>query len=125
VMFVAFGVMALALAAIGLYGVVSHGVAQRTQEIGIRVALGANPLGIGGMVVREALLLVAIGIAIGTAAALGTGRLIASLLKGVPPNDPLTFLGVIAVLCGAAMAAAWLPAYRASRVNPIVALRSE
>jgi putative ABC transport system permease protein len=125
VMFVAFGVMALVLAAIGLYGVVSHGVAQRTQEIGIRVALGADPLGIGGMVVREALLLVAIGIAIGTVAALGTGRLIASLLKGVPPNDPLTFLGVIAVLCGAATAAAWLPAYRASRVSPIVALRSE
>jgi putative ABC transport system permease protein len=125
IMFTTFAVLALALAAVGLYGVVSHGVAQRTREFGIRMALGAEPGGVRGMVLREAMRLVAIGLALGVAGALAMGRVIASLLHGVPPHDPLTFALVALVLCAAAIAAVWIPSRRASCVDPIVALKAE
>jgi ABC-type antimicrobial peptide transport system permease subunit len=125
VLFVAFGAMALVLAAIGLYGVVSHSVAQRTQEIGIRMTLGAAPLGVSAMVLREALTLAGIGVAVGLAGALAMSRVIGSLLNGVAPHDPLTLAVVASVLCGAAAAAAWIPAHRAARIDPVMALRGD
>jgi putative ABC transport system permease protein len=125
VMFTAFAALALVLAAVGLYGVISHSVAQRTKEIGVRMALGAAPIGVGRMVLHEAMRLVSIGLVIGIAAALASGRLIGSLLHGVPANDPVTFAIVAAVLCVTGAIAVWIPAYRASRVDPIVALRTE
>lgn len=121
----AFGVLALALAAIGLYGVVSYGVAQRTREVGIRMALGAD----GGAVVRllaaSGLKLVMVGGAVGLIVALVVTRLLSGLLFGINTIDPLTFIGVPLVLGGTALFAAYLPARRASRINPVAALRTE
>jgi putative ABC transport system permease protein len=125
VLFTGFAVLALALAAVGLYGVMSHTVAQRTREIGIRMALGDLPLRTGRTVVREGMRLVAVGLVVGGVAALGAGRLIAGLLFGVPPHDAATFATVIAVLVATALAAIVIPAYRAARVDPIVALRTD
>jgi ABC-type antimicrobial peptide transport system permease subunit len=120
-----FGLSALLLAAIGLYGLMAYSVEQRTQEIGIRVALGARPGNVRRMVVLQAMRLVLAGIAIGMAAAFGLSRYIASLLFGVTPQDPGAFLIVPALLISVAVAAAWIPARRASLVDPIQALRSE
>jgi predicted permease len=125
VLFSGFALLALALAAVGLYGVMSHTVAQRTREIGIRMALGDRPLRMGRMVVREGMNLVAIGLVVGGVAAFGAGRLIGGLLFGVAPHDAITFATVVVVLIGAALAAIVIPAYRAARVDPIVAMRSE
>jgi predicted permease len=125
VLFTGFAVLALALAAVGLYGVMSHTVAQRTREIGIRMALGDLPLRTGRTVVREGMRLVAVGLVVGGVAALGAGQLIAGLLFGVPPHDAATFATVIAVLVATALAAIVIPAYRAARVDPIVALRTD
>ncbi len=124
-LFAAFAALALGLAAVGLYGVMSHAVEQRRREIGIRMALGAAPSGVGTMVVREAMALVGGGLAVGIACALGVGRLIGGLLYGVAPYDPVIFGVVAAILCITALAAAWIPAMRASRVDPIIALRSD
>ena len=121
----AFGALALALAAIGLYGVVSYGVAQRTREIGIRMALGAGRPRVVRLLVAGGLRLVVIGGVLGLALALAAARLLGGLLFEVSALDPLTFLGVPLVLGAAALLAAWLPARRASRVDPLAALRTD
>ena len=120
-----FGVLALILACIGLYGVMAHGVTRRTNEIGIRMALGAKSGNIAWMVLRETLYLALAGLAIGIPAALIGARFIASQLFGTSPTDPLTLVGAAAVLTLVALLAGYLPARRASRVNPLSALRYE
>jgi predicted permease len=123
--FTVFGGVALALAAVGLYGVVSYSVAQRRREIGIRAALGAAPRRIVAMVLRQGGALAAAGAALGVAVALATTRAIGSVLYEVEPVDATSFVLALAVLGGAALLATWLPARRAARVDPMVALRSE
>jgi predicted permease len=120
-----FGVLALLLACIGLYGVMSYAVARRTNEIGIRMALGARPANVVRLVMREVFLLVLLGAGIGLTAALGATRLVSTLLFGLTPTDPLTITLATLLLIGVAGLAGYLPARRASRVDPIVALRSE
>jgi len=121
----AFGALALLLACIGLYGLMAYNVARRTRDIGIRMALGAQPRGILRGVLRETLLLVGLGIAVGVPVALGGARLIQSLLFGVGLADPLAMLCAIVVLAGVAALAGYLPARRAARVDPLIALRYE
>jgi putative ABC transport system permease protein len=120
-----FGCAALLLAAIGIYGLMAYSVEQRTQEIGIRLALGAQASQVKNMVVRQGMVLAIIGVAIGIAAAYGLAQLMATLLFGVTPRDPLVFVGVPLLLTAVALAAVWFPARRASRVDPITALRYE
>jgi ABC-type antimicrobial peptide transport system permease subunit len=120
-----FGCSALLLAAIGIYGVMAYSVAQRRREIGIRLALGAEPGQIRSMVVFHGLRLAMAGAACGLAAAFGLTRWIASFLFGVRARDPLVFLVVPVILATVALVAVWLPAIRASRVDPIQALRHE
>jgi predicted permease len=120
----AFAAAALLLASIGIYGVVSYGVQQRTQEIGIRMALGASSGQVQRQVIRHTVLLAAAGIALGVAGALALARLTASLLYGLEPTDPLTFVGTVAALLLVAFSAGYLPALRASRVDPMTALRT-
>jgi putative ABC transport system permease protein len=121
----AFGVLALLLASIGMYGVISYSVLQRTQEIGIRMALGAQRSGVFGMVLGQGARLAGLGIAIGLVFALAVTRLMAGFLYGVRPTDPLTFAGVSLLLLGIALLACYLPARRATRVDPMVALKYE
>ena len=120
-----FGVLALVLACVGLYGILSQAVARRTNEVGIRMALGANRGTVLGMVLREAGILVAVGIAIGIPGALVASRLLTSQLFGVSPFDPLTLAGSALLLSAVAIAAAFVPARRASRIEPMRALRAE
>jgi predicted permease len=120
-----FATLALILSAIGVYGVISYIAAQRTQEIGIRMALGAQRTHVLGMVLGQGLRVAFIGIVIGLVAALGLTRLIANLTYGVKPHDPLTFTGVAALLALVALAASYLPALRATRIDPMKALRYE
>ena len=120
-----FGALALILACIGLYGVMAHGVARRTNEIGIRMALGAKGGNIAWMILRETLYLVLAGLILGVPAALLGARLISTQLFGLSPTDPLTLVGAAVVLAVVAMLAGYLPARRASRVNPLNALRYE
>jgi predicted permease len=122
---IAFGGVAVLLAAIGLYGVLSYGVARRTNEIGVRKALGAQSSTLMAMILRETGWLVLVGLVVGCAAAIGASRLIASRLYGLSPTDPVTLAAAIAGLALVAVLAAWLPAWRASRVDPLVALRCE
>jgi predicted permease len=119
-----FAALGLLLAALGIYGVISYSVTQRTQEIGIRMALGATLARVQLDVIRTTLQLALIGIAIGTVASFGASRLIASLLFGTTPTDPVTFLGMVVVLGAIALLAGYIPARRASRINPMVALRN-
>jgi putative ABC transport system permease protein len=121
----AFAALALALAAVGIYGVTAYSVSQRTREMGLRMALGARPGALQRMVLKEAGLLAGVGLAAGLALALMATRLMASLLFGVPPTDPATFAAVALTLGAVALAAAWLPGRRATRVDPMVALRAE
>jgi len=120
-----FGVLALLLASIGMYGVISYSVMQRTQEIGIRMALGAERRKVFAMVLGQGARLAGLGIAFGLVAALGLTRIMASFLFGVRPTDPLTFAAVSLLLVGIALLACYLPARRATRVDPMVALRHE
>jgi len=119
------GLIGLILAAVGLYGVISYTASQRTHEIGIRMALGAEPLQVLRLVLRQSLLLTFIGIAIGLAAALAATRVLSVMLYGVSPTDPLTFASIVALLVSVALAACSIPARRAMRVDPMVALRYE
>jgi ABC-type antimicrobial peptide transport system permease subunit len=112
------------LAAVGIYGVLAYLVSQRTQEIGIRLAFGADRSEVVGMVLRQGLALVAVGLVVGLIGAFALTRLMQGLLYGVRPNDPTTFVGVTAVLLVIALIASWLPARRATKVSPIVALRA-
>jgi len=120
-----FGALALLLAFIGLYGVMSYAVARRTHEIGVRMALGAQHGNVIWLVLQEALVMVAIGIVIGLPAALGATRLVSSRLFGLSPNDPLTVAASALVLAAVAVLASFIPARRATKVDPMVALRYE
>jgi ABC-type antimicrobial peptide transport system permease subunit len=120
-----FAALALLLAAIGTYGVLSYMVAERRREIGIRMALGAAQGSVLAQVMRQGLVLTTIGIVVGLIGALALNRVVAALLFGVRPTDPATFAGVIATIAIVAAVACLLPAWRASRVDPIVVLRQE
>jgi predicted permease len=125
VLLAAFAVLAVFLAVIGLYGVMAYLVTQRTHEIGVRLALGARPLDILRLVLRQGLRLAGVGIALGIAAGLGLTRVLESLLFGVRPQDPTTFVAVAALLAVVALVASYVPARRAMKVDPMVALRYE
>jgi putative ABC transport system permease protein len=124
-MFSIFGGAALLLAMVGLYGLRAYSVTRRTREIGIRLALGAKPSDARGMILREGLLVTSAGVAAGLALSLLAGKLLSSLLFKVSGVDPLVFLSATAVLAGVSLLACYLPALRASRVDPMVALRYE
>ena len=120
-----FGVLALILAAVGIYGVMSHVVAGRTREIGLRMALGAQLSDIRKLILKQGMVLAAIGSLFGLLIAFGGARMMKSLLYGVSTSDPITFTCVALLLLGIALLACWVPARRASRVNPMIALRAE
>ncbi len=119
------GLLGLILAIVGVYSVVSYAAVQRTHEIGIRVALGATQIDILKMVLGQSIVIVGVGIVVGLGISLAATRLVAGLLVGISPTDPVTFASVVALLTLVAIAACWLPAHRATRVNPLVALRHE
>lgn len=120
-----FGLLALFLAVVGVYGVVSYAVSQRTREIGLRMALGAKGSAVLTQVMREGLILSLVGVGAGLAGSLGLSRVFESMVFGITPTDPITYGGVVIVLVAAAAGASLLPARRASRVSPVVALREE
>ena len=120
-----FASVALVLGAIGVYGVIAHGVVQRTNEIGIRIALGAGSGAVAGMVVRQGLALALIGVLLGVAASAAATRLMTGFLFNVSPTDPWTFAGVVGVILGVVLVASYIPARRASRVDPLEALRTD
>ena len=120
-----FGVLALVLACVGIYGIMAYSVANRRNEIGIRLALGAQPGQVRGMILRESTWLAIAGIAVGAGAALGLTRLIKTMLYGIQPYDPLTMASGVLILLAVALAASWIPARRAAGVQPMEALRHE
>jgi putative ABC transport system permease protein len=120
-----FALLALVLAAIGIYGVMAHSTEQRSQEIGIRMALGAARPAILGMVVRQGMAHVAVAIAIGAAGALALSRMLGSLVFDVSTADPLTFGAMALLLAATGLLACWLPARRASGIDPVETIRSE
>jgi predicted lysophospholipase L1 biosynthesis ABC-type transport system permease subunit len=121
----AFGVLALVIACVGLYGTVAYNVARRTNEVGIRMALGAQRTGIVWMILRDVLMVAGIGLAISVPAALATSKFVEAFLFAMKPNDPMTLLVAIATLVSAAVVAGYLPARKASRIDPMMALRHE
>jgi ABC-type antimicrobial peptide transport system permease subunit len=121
----AFAMLSLAIACVGLYGTTSYAVARRTSEIGIRMALGARRETVVWMVLRDVLMLAIVGLAIGLPAAVGASKLIESLLFGVKPGDPEALAAALAILLSAALAAGYLPARKASKTDPMAALRHE
>jgi predicted permease len=120
-----FGVLALVLACVGIYGIMAYQVANRTNEIGIRLALGAQPGQVRGMILGESGWIAAVGIVVGVGAGLGLARLVKSMLYGIQPWDPATMIGGVLILLAVALAASWIPARRAAGVEPMVALRHE
>lgn len=124
-LFGSFAVMALVLAAAGIFGVISYSVSRRTHEIGIRVALGASPASVMRLILTESARLVLIGLAVGVPVALGLSRFLSNLLFHIHAADPTTFTAVAFLLCAVATLAAYVPARRAARVDPMVALRHE
>ena len=120
-----FGVLALILAAVGIYGVMSHVVAGRTREIGLRMALGAQLSDVQKLILKQGMFLAAIGLLGGLLIAFGGARMMKSMLYGVSTSDPITFTCVALLLFGIALVACWVPARRASRVEPMIALRAE
>lgn len=121
----AFAALAMVLAALGIYGVISYSVSQRTREIGLRMAVGANAAQVRTMVVLQGMRLCLLGLAVGVAAALGLTRLLASQLFGVSPTDPATFAGLAAVILAVSVLASLIPALRATRIDPMIALRAD
>lgn len=117
--------LALALASLGLYGVLSFNVAHRTPEIGIRMALGSTEAGVLRLIFGQGIKLIAIGVLLGLGGAFAVTRALKQLLVGVAPTDPLTFVGVPLLLLSVALLACWFPARRATRIDPLVALRHE
>jgi putative ABC transport system permease protein len=124
-LFEVFGVAALVLAAVGIYGVLSGGVTERMREIGVRSALGASSRDILALVVRQGMTLTGLGVMIGVGGSVIASRALISLLFGVSRLDPFTYVGVVALLLGVALIASWAPAWRASRVDPAITLRAE
>lgn len=120
-----FGVLALILASIGIYGVLAYSVTQRTSEIGLRMALGAQPHEVLRLVLRQGMLLALIGALVGVLVALPVARMASGLLYGVSATDPLTYVAITLLLMGVALLACYLPARRATRIDPLVALRVE
>jgi ABC-type antimicrobial peptide transport system permease subunit len=119
------GALALALAAIGLYGVVAFAVTQRTKEIGVRMAVGASPADVLRLVIGQGMRLALLGLGIGLALAIAATRLIQSLLFGLSPTDPLTLAAIALLLLAVTVLASWIPARRAARVDPMLALHHE
>ena len=121
----AFGALALVLAAVGIYGIIQYGAARRTGEIGIRMALGACRRDVLAMILRETVVVAIAGAGIGGLAALGLTRYLRSMLYGLQPSDPLTLGGAILLIFAVALTSGWWPARKASRLDPMIALRSE
>lgn len=119
-----FAALGLMLASLGIYGVISYSVTRQTQEIGIRMALGATQTGVLLSVLTRTLRLTLMGLVLGTVASFAVASLIASLLFDTAPTDPVTFAGMAVLLCGVALIASYIPAHRASRIEPMIALRS-
>jgi len=120
-----FALLALALSCIGLYGLMAYNVARRTGEMGIRKALGARPWDVAWPILREALTLAAIGVAIGLPVALALSRLMRAAFYGIESHDPITMIGTVVIMVAVAALAAWIPARRAAKVDPMEALRYE
>jgi ABC-type antimicrobial peptide transport system permease subunit len=125
VAFAAFATLSVLLATLGVYGVMRYLTGQRTREIGIRMAVGADPRSVVAMVLRQGALMTGAGLAIGALAAFWLSRLMSALLFGVSPRDPVAFAGALTLLAAVAIFSAWLPARTATRVQPVSALRSE